>query len=51
MRSGVSGATGSTWVADCKGWFCTDDGVTCIPFTRSTAHSRSLLRRQALGDE
>ena len=51
MRSGVSGATDSTWVADCKRWFPTDDGATCIPFTRSTGHGRALLRRQAFGDE
>lgn len=37
-----------TWCADFKGWFRTADGVRCEPLTISDAHSRMLLRCQAL---
>lgn len=37
-----------TWCADFKGWFRTGDGVRCDPLTISDAHSRLLLRCQAL---
>ena len=37
-----------TWCADFKGWFRTADGVRCDPLTISDAHSRLLLRCQAL---
>ena len=37
-----------TWCADFKGWFRTADGVRCDPLTISDAHSRMLLRCQAL---
>jgi putative transposase len=37
-----------TWCADFKGWFRTADGVRCDPLTISDAHSRVLLRCQAL---
>jgi transposase InsO family protein len=36
------------WCADFKGWFRTRDGKPCYPFTLSDAHSRFLLRCQAL---
>jgi transposase InsO family protein len=41
------------WCMDFKGWFLTGDGAHCGPFTLSDAHSRYLLRCQALsrGDE
>jgi transposase InsO family protein len=37
-----------TWCADFKGWFRTGDGLRCDPLTISDAHSRLLLRCQAL---
>lgn len=37
-----------TWCADFKGWFRTADGVRCDPLTISDAHSRVILRCQAL---
>jgi putative transposase len=37
-----------TWCADFKGWFRTADGARCDPLTISDAHSRMLLRCQAL---
>jgi putative transposase len=37
-----------TWCADFKGWFRTGDGMRCDPLTISDAHSRLLLRCQAL---
>ncbi len=40
----------AVWCADFKGWFRTSDGAKCTPFTLSDAHSRYLLRCQALGD-
>jgi len=38
----------ATWCADFKGWFKTGDGRRCEPLTISDAHSRYLLRCQAL---
>jgi putative transposase len=37
------------WCIDFKGWFLTGDGRRCEPLTLSDAHSRYLLRCQALG--
>jgi hypothetical protein len=37
-----------TWCADFKGWFRTGDGVRCDPLTITDAHSRLLLRCQAV---
>jgi putative transposase len=45
----VSGPN-ETWCADFKGWFRTADGVRCEPLTISDAHSRLLLRCQAVAD-
>ena len=42
------GAANDTWCADFKGWFFTGDGRRCEPFTLSDAHSRYLLRCQAV---
>jgi putative transposase len=36
------------WCIDFKGWFLTGDGTHCEPLTLSDAHSRYLLRCQAL---
>src|SRR5271165_1375599 len=36
------------WCADFKGWFCTGDGERIDPLTISDAHSRYLLRCQAV---
>ena len=36
------------WCIDLKGWFLTGDGTHCEPLTLSDAHSRYLLRCQAL---
>jgi len=36
------------WCMDFKGWFVTGDGKRCEPMTLSDAHSRYLLRCQAL---
>ena len=38
----------AVWCADFKGWFRTGDGRRCEPLTISDAHSRYLLRCQAL---
>jgi transposase InsO family protein len=38
----------AVWCADFKGWFRTADGVRCDPLTISDAHSRYLLRVQAM---
>jgi len=38
----------AVWTADLKGWFRTQDGLPCYPFTLVDAHSRFLLRCQAL---
>lgn len=43
----VTGAN-DTWCADFKGWFRTGDGMRCDPLTITDAHSRMLLRCQAL---
>ena len=43
-------APNAVWCADFKGWFRTGDGAKCTPFTLSDAHSRYLLRCQALGE-
>jgi putative transposase len=37
------------WCIDFKGWFLTGDGTHCEPLTLCDAHSRYLLRCQALG--
>ena len=41
-------AANDTWCMDFKGWFITGDGKRCEPMTLSDAHSRYLLRCQAL---
>lgn len=41
-------APNAVWCADFKGWFRTGDGARCEPFTLSDAHSRYLLRCQAV---
>jgi len=41
-------AANDVWCTDFKGWFRTGDGRRCDPFTLSDAHSRYLLRRQAV---
>jgi putative transposase len=41
-------AANDTWCIDFKGWFVTGDGERCEPLTLSDAHSRYLLRCQAL---
>jgi transposase InsO family protein len=40
----------TVWCIDFKGWFRTGDGTRCDPLTISDAHSRYLLRCQALTD-
>ena len=45
---GAVGGPNDTWCADFKGWFRTADGQRCDPLTISDAHSRLLLRCQAL---
>lgn len=44
------GCTGANevWCVDFKGWFRTQDGVRCDPLTLSDAHTRYLLRCQAV---
>lgn len=42
------GAANDVWCIDFKGWFVTGDGGRCEPLTLSDAHSRYLLRCQAL---
>jgi putative transposase len=37
------------WCIDFKGWFLTGDGTHCEPLTLIDAHSRYLLRCQAMG--
>lgn len=46
---GACEAANDVWCMDFKGWFLTGDGRRCEPFTLSDAHSRYLLRCQALG--
>jgi hypothetical protein len=41
-------AANDVWCSDFKGWFRTGDGRRCDPFTLSDAHSRYLLRSQAV---
>lgn len=41
-------AANDLWCIDFKGWFVTGDGARCEPLTLSDAHSRYLLRCQAL---
>jgi len=41
-------AANDVWCTDFKGWFRTSDGARCDPFTLSDAHSRYLLRCQAV---
>lgn len=43
------GGPNEVWCIDFKGWFLTGDGTHCEPLTLSDAHSRYLLRCQALG--
>ena len=45
---GHCGAANDVWCIDFKGWFLTGDGTHCEPLTLSDAHSRYLLRCQAL---
>ena len=42
-------AANDVWCVDFKGWFLTGDGTHCEPLTLSDAHSRYLLRCQAVG--
>ena len=41
-------AANDIWCIDFKGWFLTGDGKRCEPLTLTDAHSRYLLRCQAL---
>ena len=41
-------AANDVWCIDFKGWFLTGDGERCEPLTLTDAHSRYLLRCQAL---
>ena len=41
-------AANDIWCMDFKGWFVTGDGKRCEPMTLNDAHSRYLLRCQAL---
>jgi transposase InsO family protein len=42
------GQANDVWAIDFKGWFLTGDGTHCEPLTLADAHSRYLLRCQAL---
>ena len=42
------GAANDIWCIDFKGWFLTGDGHHCEPLTLADAHSRYLLRCQAM---
>jgi putative transposase len=42
------GAANDVWCIDFKGWFLTSDGSRCEPLTLTDAHSRYLLRCEAL---
>jgi putative transposase len=42
-------AANDVWCIDFKGWFLTGDGSHCEPLTLTDAHSRYLLRCQAMG--
>jgi putative transposase len=48
MPFGQCTAANDIWCMDFKGWFVTGDGKRCEPMTLSDAHSRYLLRCQAL---
>jgi putative transposase len=48
MPFGKCTAANDIWCMDFKGWFVTGDGKRCEPMTLSDAHSRYLLRCQAL---
>jgi len=41
-------APNQLWCMDFKGWFRTGDGQRCDPFTITDAHSRYLIRCQAI---
>jgi len=43
-----AGAPNAVWTVDFKGWFRTADGNRCDPLTLQDAHSRYLLRCQAV---
>jgi putative transposase len=45
---GHCAAATDVWCTDFKGWFLTGDGKRCEPLTLSDAHSRYLLRCQAM---
>lgn len=45
---GACGQANDVWTVDFKGWFRTGDGERCDPLTLNDAHSRYLLRCQAL---
>jgi transposase InsO family protein len=45
----IPSAANQLWCADFKGWFRTGNGRRCTPLTVTDAHSRFLLRCQALG--
>src|SRR5580700_10137812 len=45
---GHCGAANDVWCIDFKGWFTTGDGARCEPLRLTDAHSRYLLRCQAL---
>jgi len=45
---GACNSPNEVWCIDFKGWFLTGDGQRCEPLTLSDAHSRYLLRCQAL---
>jgi transposase InsO family protein len=45
---GQCAAVNDVWCIDFKGWFLTGDGNRCEPLTLSDAHSRYLLRCQAM---
>lgn len=45
---GTCGQANDVWTIDFKGWFRTGDGKRCDPVTLNDAHSRYLLRCQAV---
>jgi putative transposase len=45
---GHCAAANDVWCMDFKGWFLTGDGTHCEPLTLADAHSRYLLRCQAM---
>jgi len=45
---GHCAAANDIWCMDFKGWFLTGDGTHCEPMTLADAHSRYLLRCQAM---